>query len=61
VTNGGTVCVWAMPMSVKIYSQDNKLISVLYNTMEKKMSAGMTLYFPVVSCKPSILLALNPL
>ncbi len=49
--------VWAKPMCVKIHSQDRKFISVLYNTMKKKMSAGVTLFFHVVPCQPSNLLA----
>jgi hypothetical protein len=49
--------VWAKPMSVKIHSQDRELISVPYNTLEKKMSAGVTLYFHIILHQPSILLA----
>jgi hypothetical protein len=50
-------CVWAKPTSVKIHSQDLELIPVLYNIMEKKVSDGVTLYFHVIPCQPSILLA----
>jgi hypothetical protein len=50
-------CVFAKPMSVKIHSQDRELIPIPYNTTEKKVSAGVTLYFHIVLCQPSILLA----
>jgi hypothetical protein len=43
-------CVWVKPMSVKIHTQDCNLNSVLYNTTEKKVSAGVTLYFHVFPC-----------
>jgi hypothetical protein len=55
--DGNKEGVGAKPMSVKIHSQDCKLIPVLYNTTEKKKSAGVTLYFHVIPCQPSILLA----
>jgi hypothetical protein len=39
-------CVWAKPMSVKIHSQDHKLIPVPYNSTEKKSISWCDTLFP---------------